>query len=129
MLFKEVNEDTLRNIIKFDLERLDISGKYLSICLIAKVTYLLSLSKYDDEFKLLVTMTINQPLNMMDKISFAIDTNKKIAFFYKKITDDKPLHRIVKPYRIDHEYIDGFCELRNANRIFRLDRIRKLTVV
>ncbi len=37
--------------------------------------------------------------------------------------------RLVVPYRVDEQYMEGYCHLREEHRVFRLDRIKWLEMV
>lgn len=72
-------------------------------------------------------------------IRYAINNGKKIQFGYKKPTDNGYTQRTVHPIRLekvnhhrDSGYtlcVRGYCELRKAERIFALKRMRGLKVI
>ena len=72
-------------------------------------------------------------------IRYAIENGKRIKFGYKKYNEKSYKQRTVKPYElinVDHQRdsgstlcIRGYCELRKADRIFALKRMRGLKVL
>ncbi|MBN8411129.1 WYL domain-containing protein [Halomonas litopenaei] len=70
---------------------------------------------------------------------YAIDKNKKIQFGYRKTTDKGYKQRIIRPVmleKVDHDRdfgatlcVRGYCELRKAERIFALKRMRGLRLI
>jgi len=72
-------------------------------------------------------------------IRYAIKNNKQIKFSYKKPSDTSYIMRTVKPAKlinVDHYKdsestlcVQGYCELRKANRVFALKRMRGLNVI
>ena len=72
--------------------------------------------------------------SIVDAINEAIDTRRKIAFYYTDLDVAKNRHLmndgqkyVVSPYTLiwdgDYYYLRGFCDGRNALRTFRVDRI------
>lgn len=71
-----------------------------------------------------------QPLLM--PLMEAIETRRRVEIIY--VGQDQPeLQREVDPYgmfyRLGHWYIGGFCQLRQALRIFRLDRLKEVKLL
>ena len=72
-------------------------------------------------------------------IRYAIENGKRIKFGYKKLIDKSHKQRTVKPAKlvnVDHRRdsgstlcVRGYCELRKAERVFALKRMRGLKVV
>lgn len=72
-------------------------------------------------------------------IRYAIDNGKKIKFGYKKPNEKSHKKRTVKPaelVNVDHHRdsgstlcVRGYCELRKAERVFALKRMRGLRVI
>ncbi|GLR77229.1 hypothetical protein [Aliivibrio sifiae] len=54
MLFSEMSQDQLWEIINNDLKRLKTARYYLTLCLVAKIKYLLSLLDQDYKYKELI---------------------------------------------------------------------------
>ncbi len=75
----------------------------------------------------------------LSNINYAIENGKRIKFGYKKLTDDGHIQRTVNPEKIisvDHQKdsgstlcVQGYCELRKAERVFALKRMRGLKVL
>ncbi len=75
----------------------------------------------------------------IERITFAIENQKRITFFHKGSKESSYQKRIIKPIelnRVAHQYgqnytlcIKGHCEMRNAIRNFALKRIKELTVI
>ena len=72
-------------------------------------------------------------------IRFAMNRGKKITFEYKKPSDNSYIKRVAVPYgliNMPHRRnygntlcVEGFCELRNADRVFALKRMRRLKII
>ena len=72
--------------------------------------------------------------NEMERmIQNAIDNRNKIEIEYYSFTSDENSHRIIHPYGLllmdSYLCVEGFCELRNEIRRFRLSRINELNVM
>ena len=75
----------------------------------------------------------------VDAIQSAIDNHQKIQFDYKKPSDRRWKTRVVVPERLlnipnsresgETLCVEGFCELRQATRVFALERMQGLGVV
>ena len=73
------------------------------------------------------------------EIQGAIDSDRKIRFDYKKPSVKNYKTRVVIPERLfnipnsresgETLCVEGFCELRQATRVFALERMRDLTVI
>lgn len=72
------------------------------------------------------------------KINNAIISNNKIEFLYRKFNDEKFQKRVVTPTKItgyDHKNkedstlcVEGFCHIRNENRVFALKRMKDVKI-
>ncbi len=73
------------------------------------------------------------------EIQYAMDNSQKIRFDYKKPSAKTWMMRVVVPERLfnipnnresgETLCVEGFCELRQANRVFALERMQALEVV
>lgn len=73
------------------------------------------------------------------EIQSAIDNNQKIQFDYKKPSNKRWMTRVVVPERFlnipnsresgETLCVEGFCELRQDNRVFALERMQGLEVI
>jgi len=87
----------------------------------------------DEDVALVEQKTGTQKLkNKMRFINHAISECKKLRIEYLSFSEKKLTLRKVVPYLVirfsDKYYLRGFCELRNAERAFRLDRIKSLEI-
>ena len=68
------------------------------------------------------------PATVLPKLQAAIAERKTVRFAYYAISRDQELERIVDPYGLQlvagEWYLIGWCHLREAERTFRLSRIR-----
>ena len=72
-------------------------------------------------------------------IQSAIDNHQRIQFDYKKPSDRRWMTRVVVPERLlnipnsrdsgETLCVEGFCELREATRVFALERMQELEVI
>ena len=72
-------------------------------------------------------------------IQSAIDNHQRIQFAYKKPSDRRWMTRVVVPERLlnipnsrdsgETLCVEGFCELREATRVFALERMQELEVI
>ena len=91
--------------------------------------------KFSDEFRNSETAFSKRVAN----IRYAIENDKRIKFGYKKYTEKTHKQRTVKPAKLvslDHKRnsgstlcVNGYCELRKAERTFALKRMRGLKVI
>ena len=73
------------------------------------------------------------------EIQSAIDNHQRIQFAYKKPSDRRRMTRVVVPERLlnipnsrdsgETLCVEGFCELREATRVFALERMQELEVI
>ncbi len=70
---------------------------------------------------------------LLEKIRRAIREQRRVSMVHRKQTEQAPQTREVEPYAVMHRngwwYVVGHCQLRNAIRSFRLDRIIELTLL
>lgn len=63
----------------------------------------------------------------------ALIDGHRLRILYYAHSKDETTERIIQPYEIIDEpngpYLSAFCELRNADRVFRLDAIEKILEV
>lgn len=70
-------------------------------------------------------------------IEYALAEGQALALDYYTAGRDEVTHRVVEPYRIEHRstrhgdevYLVAFCHRAQAERVFRVDRIRALKLV
>jgi predicted DNA-binding transcriptional regulator YafY len=69
---------------------------------------------------------------VLDKLRSALHDSQRVRVTYENPRDSEPTIRDFDPYALVHRwgrwYIAGFCHLRGALRLLRLDRIRELSV-
>ena len=73
------------------------------------------------------------------EIQSAIDNHQRIQFDYKKPSDRRWMTRVVVPERLlnipnsrdsgETLCVEGFCELREATRVFALERMQELEII
>ncbi|MGD9002629.1 MAG: YafY family protein [Anaerolineae bacterium] len=69
---------------------------------------------------------------LLEKLRSAARQRRRVTMVYHSRSHDQPLQRDVHPYALVHRwgwwYVIGHCCLRDAMRVFRVDRIQKLAL-
>ena len=70
---------------------------------------------------------------IMDQIEEALDNGNRLRIRYFAHTSGETTERVIRPYEIIYEgngpFLSAYCELRRADRQFRLDAIEKILEV
>jgi DNA polymerase III epsilon subunit family exonuclease len=67
-------------------------------------------------------------INMQKRVRALVKNPQKVQITYSSSDPARPLfqERVIRPIRIRDQYLQGYCEMRKAQREFRIGRIHKL---
>ncbi len=84
------------------------------------------------EFKISNVGNLESLDNIISKINSAMVKNRSVEISYFSMNKDSLTQRMVDPYAISFRmgawYLIGYCHLRESVRLFKISRIRKLTI-
>jgi DNA polymerase III epsilon subunit family exonuclease len=69
------------------------------------------------------------PMEISVLIQSALQRNKKLSFVYSSGYSGITAERIVTPQKFEEQFLIGFCHRANAERTFRIDRMKELIVM